>query len=125
MLSSCSAPTQALRVADAATTQFYSRMAAEKYEEIHREASDAFKANLDARGWATQLGRVRKAAADCTAPSRKGTNLLANFNGVFVTLVDQRVCNKSLLDEVLVWRISNDKAVLQSYRASGTALLGH
>lgn len=121
-LSACRITNLSQQAADSAVGRFYYFMSREEYDVIYRLSDSVLKSSVTEKELANMLKRVNRASKLCSTPVRRATTVTANLGGTFVSMANQRVCNKTLLDESFVFHISDGVAQLQMYRASGSAL---
>jgi hypothetical protein len=107
-----------------AVSEFHDRQARGDDAAIYQAATPDLRAAATLQDLTRLNGAVR-AIQGCSAvgPNPDGFNNSMNTSGHFITVTYNRQCTGGPLVETFVFRIAGAHALLQSYNASGMALL--
>jgi hypothetical protein len=111
------------KLADTGVRHFHQQLNAEQYEEICRDADDAFTGSQPANDMIKILRAVHKKLGIAEAESQVNIRVDANTNGTFITTWYNTKYSSGLATETFAWRKKNGSLTLVGYNVQSAALL--
>lgn len=111
-------------IARRAVEQFHQEVATGQDDAIYDAADDhAYKESVSRETNRGFFSRVRRKMGACTRSTETNYFIDAGTAGTFVRLRYKTQCANGELDELFVWRIEGDRAILVRYEANSPLLL--